>query len=605
MGTPKAARRAKEKASRQILDGPSPQERETLTALFNQGRYQEAGMLARGLTARFPRHGFGWKALGAALGGMGHAADAVVAMEKAASLVPNDPELQGDLAVVYRRAGRLKDAESAYRRLLSIRPDLAEAQNNLGNTLCDLERFDEAEAAFRAAIQIQPGCQDAHFNLANVLRDQGRIHEAIASYRMALELAPDDLQAHSNLLLALNYANPIDTESCRSEARRYAEAVARKTPYRFTEWACRRDPERLRLGFVSGDLRSHPVGYLIEGLLRGLDATRIEAIAYPTNPATDTVTNRLKNYFAAWKPIHGFGDEGAARRIHDDGVHILIDLTGHTAHNRLPVFALKPAPVQVSWLGYFATTGLAEMDYVLTDPWSTPSDRKKDFTETLWQLPETRLCFAPPPDEVPCSSLPPALENGYVTFGCFNNMTKINDDVIALWAHVLDAVPNSRLLLKAHQLGRASCRDRILKRFAANGISPSRLMLEGPTPHHAYLATYHRLDIALDPFPFSGGMTSIDSLWMGVPILTLQGSTLVSRQGTSILANAGLHDWIAKDKDDYIAKAIHHAKDVDRLLKLRSGMRPRLLDSPLCNTKRFASHFESAMWDMWRRHVAS
>ena len=255
--------------------------------------------------------------------------------------------------------------------------------------------------------------------------------------------------------------------------------------------------------------------------------------------------------------------------------------------------------MQVSWLGYFATTGVAEIDYLIADPWTLPASEECNFTEKIWRLPETRLCFTPPDEEVSVSPLP-ALANGYVSFGCFNNLSKMNDAVVALWSRVLHAVPGSRLFLKARQLMEASVRQSIAERFAVHGVDAARLIFEDYTPRGNYLAAYQRIDIALDPFPYPGGTTSVEALWMGVPVLTLAGERFLSRQGVGLLMNAGLPEWIATDPDDYVARAVSHASDLERLAELRRELRQQVLASPIFDAPRFARHFEAALRGMWK-----
>jgi predicted O-linked N-acetylglucosamine transferase (SPINDLY family) len=294
----------------------------------------------------------------------------------------------------------------------------------------------------------------------------------------------------------------------------------------------------------------------------------------------------------------GISDESLARRIFDDGIDVLIDLAGHTDMNRLPMFAWKPAPIQMSWLGYFATTGLEAMDCFIADPRTAPKAVEAHFTEQILRLPETYLCFTPPSEEIPIVTLP-ALDNGYITFGCFNSLSKMNDDVVAVWARVLNEVPASRLFLKTTQLNEITVQQRVLERFAVRGISAERLMLEGGAPRTEFLTAYQRVDIALDPFPYPGGTTSVEALWMAVPVLSLAGERFLSHLGESILHNAGLHDWIAMDADDYVARAVLHASDLQRLVHLRKSLRPQLMASPLFDASRFAQHFERALRDSW------
>jgi predicted O-linked N-acetylglucosamine transferase (SPINDLY family) len=296
--------------------------------------------------------------------------------------------------------------------------------------------------------------------------------------------------------------------------------------------------------------------------------------------------------------LAGLSDEAAAKLIHADGVHVLLDLAGHTAHNRLPVFGHIPAPIQASWLGYFATTGVTQMDYLIGDRHVMPAGEESHFTERIWRLPESYLCFTPPafaPDVGPL----PALSTGSVTFGCFNNLSKMNDRVVALWSRVLRAVPGSRLFLKSTQLSDAKVRATTLRRFAAAGIEPDRLLLEGQTSRADYLATYDRVDIALDPFPYPGGTTTVEGYWMGVPAITRCGDRFLSHAGESIAHNAALSDWIAVDDDDYVAKAVAFSSNLNHLSAMRIGMRRQVLDAPLFDARRFSRHFEDALWGMW------
>ncbi|HXA47994.1 MAG TPA: hypothetical protein VNW52_10220 [Burkholderiaceae bacterium] len=279
---------------------------------------------------------------------------------------------------------------------------------------------------------------------------------------------------------------------------------------------------------------------------------------------------------------------------------VLIDLSGHTAHNRLPVFAWKPAPVQVTWLGYFATTGVESIDYLIADPWTLPTSKESQFTEEIWRLPETRLCFTAPEADVKVSSLP-ATSSGVITFGCFNNLSKMNDAVVAVWAAILRAVPDSRLFLKSGQLSDISNHPQLIERFSIHGIDAERLILRGQSSRLDYLVAYHDVDLALDPFPYTGGTTTAEALWMGIPVLTLAGDNFLARQGVGLVMNAGLPDWIATDTDDYVNKAVQHAGNLRRLATLRSGLRKQVMDSPLFDAPRFATHFEAALREMWTR----
>ncbi|SVC54388.1 uncharacterized protein METZ01_LOCUS307242, partial [marine metagenome] len=375
--------------------------------------------------------------------------------------------------------------------------------------------------------QLKPDHAVVYVNRGVALQDLGQLEEALKGYEKAIQLKPDYTEAYSNLLMCLNYTPDLNVIDHIATARKFGKIVTEKAKPHFPDYQCLPRPEKLRVGLVSGDLRSHPVSYFLESVLSSMDPSKIELIAYPTTPAVDDLTERIKPSFSMWKPIYGQTDEAAANMIYADGVHILLDLSGHTADNRLPMFGYKPSPVQVSWLGYFATTGLNEMDYLIGDPYVTPPKDDGHFTEKVWRLPETRWCFTPPDVDVAIAK-PPALKQGYVTFGCFNNAEKVNDEVVALWAKVLEAIPNSCLLLKAPQFRDQMVRESIIQRFATQGINSKRINLEGPEDRQKYFTAYNKIDITLDPFPFTGGTTSIDSLWMGVPLVTLAGDSLIS-----------------------------------------------------------------------------
>ncbi len=576
---------------------PAPAELDQLGALFNTGRYGELESRARLLLGPYPKSGVVWKLFGLSLQMQGR--DALQAMKNAAGLLPQDAEAHANLAAALRALGQLEDAVAAGRRALKINPDFAEAHNNLGVALQGLGQLNDAVASYRRAISIKPGFAEAHNNLGSALKELGQFDNGLASYSRALKLNPDFCQARSNFLQVLNYTSDHDVSYCLEQAELYGRMAADNVTSRFSDWRHSAEPGCLRVGMVSGDLNNHPVGYFLESMLAQLDHTRIELIAYPTNPVTDELTGRIKPCFAAWKPLFGHSDEAAARLIHADGVHVLIDLSGHTKHNRLPVFAWKPAPVQASWLGYFATTGVAEMDYLLADAYVAPLGEEEQFTETIWRLPQSYLCFTAPKFDLDVSPLP-ALTAGCVTFGCFNNLVKMNDTVVALWARVLQAVPNSRLFLKTKQMNDIMVCNLTRQRFAGFGIAPDRLMLEGSSPRAELLASYRRVDIALDPFPYPGGTTSVEALWMGVPVITRRGDRFLSHMGESIAHNAWLQDWIAADNDEYVAKAVQHTADLGSLATLRAGLRQQVLTSPVFDASRFARNFETAMWGMWQ-----
>jgi protein O-GlcNAc transferase len=520
----------------------------------------------------------------------------------ALKIEPNLAEAHCNLGVAMENLGRYKDAVASYQRAVEIKPDYLEAHFDLGNALKELGQLENAVASYRRALQIKPDFADAHNNLGMALQELGQLESAVDSYRRAAEAKHDFVYSLDNLLLVLNYITGHTPAYYLEQARRYGQIVAAQAGERFTAWQCAAQPERLRVGLVSGDFNQHSVGHFLEGLLANIDPARIELIAYPTHRKEDALTARIRPYFSAWNSLIGKSDEAAARLIHADGVHVLIDLAGHTANNRLPVFAWKPAPVQVTWLGLPTTTGVAEMDYVLGDPHAIPAGFDNHFSETVWRLPESYLCLTVPASSVKVAPLP-AWSAGYVTFGSFNNLTKMTDAVVKVWARILESIPNSRLLLKAKQLTDPAVCDKTRQRFVSCGVSPDRLQLGGMiASRDDHLAAYNKVDIALDTFPYPGVTTSAEALWMGVPVLSLEGDRFLSCTAGSIARNAGLPDWIAADEADYVAKAVAFASDLERLASLRASLRQQVLASPLFDAPRFARNFEDALWGMWQRY---
>lgn len=518
---------------------------------------------------------------------------------------PRDPICLLELANLLKARGHSDQAELCFRQgLESKEADLF--QFNLGQFLRQQGRPVEAIESLERAIALQPYAAIYHAALASVYQDIWRLEAAEESFRRALEIDPNSVAAQSNLFYLLDASfDPAPDDLAEEKIAFGMKETLRARAHVISGWHDRDAARPIRVGFVSGDFREHPVGYFIENLLKSLHDSRrhaIEVVAYSTTGARDALTDRIADYFSEWRDISELADREAAKQIRSDAVQVLFDLAGHTAGGRLGIFAHRPAPIQVSWLGYFASTGLNEMDYLLADPWSVPEGSRQYFSEAIWTLPETRMCFTPPELEIDVGPLP-ALRNGFVTFGCFNQASKLGVQVFAAWARILRAVPDSRLLLKSKVLGEKAQQQRILDEFARLEVPPFRILFEGAEPRERYLTRYRDVDIALDPFPYTGGTTTVESLWMGVPVVTLAGSTLVARQGVSILSNAGLSDWIAPNLDAYVDQATARAGDIRGLATLRADLRGRLLRSPLCDADRFARHFSEAMHSMWRQRA--
>lgn len=563
-----------------------------------QTAYRQAVHLAPG-DANLLNH------LGSALQAQGQSDEAIRCYQAATVLAPDMPGPIANLGLAFYEQGRIVEAIVEYRKALAIRP-IPEAHDNLGIALQKQGALDEAIVHYEQAIALAPDNKNTRCNLAAALGEGGHPRESSDAYRHILAIHPDHFVAHSNLLFNLSVDPAVSSEAYLAESARYDAKVSGRGSSAFVQRA--HSTGKVRIGFVSGDLRTHPVGFFLEGVLAHVDRERFELFAYSTIAYEDALTQRLKTCLAGWCSLKGMSDPVACQRIRDDRIDVLFDLAGHTSDNRLPVFAMRAAPVQVSWLGYFASTGVRAMDYVLADEVCAPPGSDHHFSETLWRLPRTRLCYTPPTEWQAPRVMPlPALTSGHLTFGCYQRLSKINEHVLDLWARVLVAVPKSRLRLQAYQTGRSLYVERTLGRLRDVGIGADRVKMVAPTPRDAYLQSYGDVDVVLDTFPFNGGTTTCEALWMGVPTLTLEGRNIISRQGAAMLRAADLPDWVATDADDFVAKAVRHCSDVERLSALRASLRERARGSALFDTKAFAAEWERAVEGMAcdRRHAAS
>ena len=564
------------------------------------GRLAEAGACYRRVLAAQPDHPDALHLLGVIANQAGRHDLAVELIGQAIKRSGQNPSYFSNLGNALTNQGKLDEAIAACRRAIGIKREFADAHSNLGNALQEQGKLDEAIAAYRRAVGINPDFAEAHSNLGNTLADQGKFDEAIAAYRRAIGINPDLADAHSNLLFCLNYHENVTADQLFAEHREWGRRFGRQAPRPTAHTNDREAGRRLRIGYVSGDFRYHPVGYFLARVLPAHSRNCVEVFCYSNSAIADAMTDRLRGACDHWSSIVGMSDADAASLIRRDGIDILIDLSGHTANNRLLLFALRPAPVQASWLGYFGTTGLAAMDYVLMDAVSAPPGEERRYCEAVVRLPYGRFCYEAP-EMAPAPVDPPSLKRGHVTFGSFNNVAKIGSDAVQLWAKVLHATPRSRLVLKWKSLGEEGSRLRFVDAFTAAGISADRLELRGFSLHREMLAEYGDIDIALDPFPFSGGLTSCEALWMGVPVLTLPGDRPASRQTSGFLRLLGLDDMVATSPADYIERAASLAADSHRLVVLRHSLRSRLAGSPMCDGPLFTAALESAFREMWRR----
>jgi len=536
----------------------------------------------------------------------GQLAQAQALYRQALSIEPTNPDALHLLGVIALQTGNPAQTIDLVSKAIAIDPRQPEFHSNLALAYNGVGELDKAAEHFRKALALKPAFAEVQNNLANLYKSLGQIPQALECYQKAIALKPDYVAAQSNRLLALNYIDS-DPQWVAGEHRRWAEAIesslasSRSRPH-----INDRNPNRrLRIGYVSPDFNEHAVSFFFEPLLANHDRAQFDIFCYSDVDRPDAITQRLRTYPATWREILHVPDEKVAELIRQDQNDILVDLTGHTQGNRLLAFARKPAPIQITYLGYPNTTGLSSMDYRLTDSFADPADKTDSLhTEKLLRLPQSAWCYRPYQPSPAVGPLP-ALTNGHITFGSFNNFAKITPHVLDTWALLLSRVPNSHLLIKARGLQVPSLQQRILSHFARQQITEDRIHLHpGHTSYVAHLETYHQVDIALDTFPYTGATTTFEALHMGVPVVTPVGAVHASRVGVSILTNLGLPDLIASSLDDYLRLAIALASDVNQLQNLRASLRPMLAKSPLCDEPRFTRDVEAIyrqVWTQWCR----
>jgi predicted O-linked N-acetylglucosamine transferase (SPINDLY family) len=599
------------------------------------GQLDEAVASFRQALQLWPEFAEAYCNLGNTLRDLGRLEESIASFNEALRLRPNFAEAYCNLGVARRDQGRLDEAVASFRQALRLRADLADAHFGLGTALLDqhqmaaavaslreslhlrpnfpeahcnlgialheLGKHEEAIACYRHALRLRPDYPEAHHNLATDLQDQGCLGEAVGHYRNALRLKPDYAHSHSGLLFCLSHNADLTPDELFAEHQRWGELHG-TIPSPLAPHNNDRHPNRrLRVGYVSPDFFDHAVTRFIEPVLANHDPAVVEIFCYAEMPVPDAVTERLRSLVHTWRWTRRLSDARVAELIRADRIDILVDLAGHTSKHRLRVFAYKPAPIQVTWIGYPHTTGLRTMDYRLTDAVMDPPGEPKRDTEELVRLPRGLCCFAEPvqaPDVGPL----PALRNGYATLGSLHKLSKINAAVLDVWCRILQTLPSARLLVFRDTLV-GTARSRLAQQLGERGIGEDRFELRHKAGVGGFLGVFADIDVGLDPFPYTGGTISCESLWMGVPFVSLLGDRPAARAGSALLTIVGLPELVAATPEEVVSQTVALAGELNRLSMLRSGLRERMRQT-LCDGAGFTRDLEAAYQQMWRTWCA-
>ncbi len=566
--------------------------------LRHNSRHPEIAEICRAVLASRPGNIDALNFLAAALLAQGKSGEGIACLQQAIELAPDSAETYAVLAAVLAATGNAIGAIENYRHAVRLRADLTEAWNNLASLLKTMARYDEAEECCLAGLMADHGHAALHVTLGGVLFEQGRVDAAILAVRTALTLNPNDAEAHSDLLRMLNYADAQDPAAVYREHRAWDERHARPLERAALSNTNDASPaRRLRVGYVSPYIRKHAVTFFLESVIQHHSSEQLEIFLYADVGQMDDYAQRLQSYGAIWRRTLGLSDAQLAQLIRNDAIDILIDLSGHTRNNRLLAFARRPAPVQVNWLGFPGTTGMTSMDYRITDAYCDPPGATEHLnSEKLVRLPRIYMAWRPP-DDLPEVGRLPALDAGHVTFGSFHSCFKITPTITQLWLRILRTVPGSRLTLLA--VSSAAAQRNVRHMLDDSGIAPERYDFLPRLAFEDYLAAFHGVDIALDTFPFHGATTTCFTLWMGLPVVVLAGTTHASRADVSMLCNAGLPQLVARSGDEYVEAATRLAADLDKLAELRAGLRDAMRQSPNTDGRTCARHLENALREMW------
>lgn len=617
------------------------QKRVIIQNAFKEGRFQDVKIEAEALTQSHPDLFFGWKALGAACSELGMAKEAALYIEKSLTLNPSDAEGWNNLSSIQCDLGCYSDALDSSKKSINLNSHCAPAYYNAGNSCIQLKKFEEAivffektlkiqkdhykanlgigraflgkkqddkaEVCFKKTLLINPNCYTSLANLGYIFYKKNKYDEALNFIQKSMENNENNPSEYSSCLweehLLYFSAKNISKKNLLENAKKYEKTVINSCRdfEQYKKWILYE--KKIKIGFISGDFFDHAVSHFLH-FIKHVSRKNITIKAYSNTKIKlyDEKTAILKSYFCEWDDISTLSDNDAAKKIHHDGICILIDLSGHTDGSRLPVFARKPAPIQVTWIGWMGTTGLSSIDYIIGDKHLTPSEDEDDFVEKPWRMKRAHCCFSAKASGLDFEvSIQPFKLDNKITFGSLNKLMKLNDHVIDLWCKALLDVPDSQILICAFKFSELPDEiEKTYQRFENRGVSRERVIIEDWEKDRVeYISLYNKIDIALNPFPYGGGTISVEAIWMGVPVLTKRGDRYLSRITDSVLHNVGLEDWIAEDEEEYVRKAIAFASDPKKLGDIRNTMRERALASPMFNETLFADDFEDAMQEMW------
>ena len=513
---------------------------------------------------------------------------------------PNVPNLYNILGIAQFENKSFIQSIESFAKAIELEPRHIDAYNNQAKTYKKIKDYESSINILKKAIEINPNYYLTYSNLADLLSEIGEVEKSLFYYKKSLNLKPEVIKNINNYLFYLNYSAIVEDDFYFSEAKKFSKFLKVNKLKDLKNNFSKEDFKKIKVGFVSSDLRHHPVGYFLYETIKELKNFDLELFAYfnQGSEKEDDFSFELKKHFNKWENINHLSDMDVFNKIKKDKINILIDLSGYSSGNRLTVFALKAAPVQISWIGYLNTSGLDEIDYIIADPFVIDGNKENIYSEKIWKMPNIWNTLSKPSEEI-ISDLP-AAKNNYITFGSFNNVDKINISVIKTWSSILKEVKNSKIFFKYVHFDKDQYISLIKKSFQKCGISNDRIIISGGTKRSEHLKMFNKIDISLDPFPYSGGTTSFESVWMGVPMLALKGKKFISNCGVSINTNLNMNDWIATSTEDYINKAVNFSKDISYLKNIRLNLRSKCLNSPLFDGKKFAKDFNDALINMWK-----